>query len=153
MDIKTKEILRIHRRSTFLERNIHSNRLDSDLFYRPDQRHEYSMQVHLGKESNKASVENTEIDIIGLTPGFRYSITQKGRLHGSFDWYRVNANTPIQVLPYEMADGRNVGNSYEWRLNFEYQIAQHIASNIEYRGEQGRWGLFHLGRAEVRAFF
>lgn len=152
-DLTSKSLLRLYNYNRFLHRDIHSKRMDNDLYYRPNHRVEYSLQFHFGKERNIVSPEATEITLIGFTPGFRYSLTQRGRLQGNFDWYQITANTPIRALPYEMADGRNVGATYEWRLNFEYQIAQHITSNIEYRGERGRWGLLHLGRAEVRAFF
>ena len=66
-----------------------------------------------------------------------------------------NANAyATRPIPYELTNGKAVGQSYLWSVNVDYRISGDIQLTLNYSGrsEGGREPI-HTARAEAKAFF
>ena len=153
INLKNKSLIRNFSDKLAWGRNIVSNNANIEFFYKPDIRVEYKARFKLGEEKNNSVYNKINLFYVSAAPSFKYSITNKGRLNGEFEWFRVATEPKVNTLVYEMAEGRKPGNNFRIRLNFEYRVANHITSNLEYSGYKEKRGVFHIGKVEMRAFF
>jgi hypothetical protein len=146
---------------TQASRNILAHRGTSSIFITPQTNIEYILKVQYSREEDRSPQNSTGVRLVGITPTLRYALTNRGRFTGEAGWFRVRTDNDMKILPYELAEGRYPGTSYEWRMNFQYRVSSHLTANFEYNGDrrersvsgQLRNIVYHQARAEIRAFF
>jgi len=153
INLKNSSLIRNFSDKQAWGRDVISNNANIEFFYKPDIKVEYKARFKFGKEKNNSVYNKLSLFYISAAPSFRYSITNKGRIRGEFEWFMVQTDPNVNTLAYEMAEGRKPGDNFRSRLNFEYRVANHITANIEYSGYKERKGVFHIGKVEMRAFF
>lgn len=153
LNLKNKSLMRIFSNNPSWGRDIISNSANIEFFYKPDIKIEYKARFKLGKEKNNSIYNELSLYYISFMPSFRYSLTNKGRINGEFEWFKVQTSPKIDILAYEMAEGKRPGDNFRLKLNFQYRIANHITADFEYSGYKEKRGIFHIGRVEMRAFF
>ncbi len=137
------------------DRDIYTSQADVDLSYRPDQRFEIALQFRASDEQDRAYIEPTTVQAFSIIPRITYSLRGRGRVRGNVEWSRVNATPEDRPIPYEMANGRSMGQSLRWDLRFDYRISDTIQATLSYygRNEPERDRVIHTGRAQVTAAF
>lgn len=81
-----------------MERDIKSNDVKLEFFYKPDLKVEYKTGIKFGKEKNSSIYNNINLYYISFVPSFRYSFTQKGRMNGEFEWFKVKTNPKVNTI-------------------------------------------------------
>lgn len=136
-------------------RDIHAVELNSDVSYAPSSVLKVAMEGRFSWEQDVVYESPTRVKSYALTPRITYSFRNRGRLSGEFEWSYVDANPRDRVLPYEMANGRSVGQSTRWDIRFDYRLSSVIQATLSYSGrnEPEREQVIHTGRAQVTAAF
>ncbi|MBN1560091.1 hypothetical protein JW998_07555 [candidate division KSB1 bacterium] len=136
-------------------RDIQATLLNSDLSYAPTTIIKFALEGRLSWEEDVVYETPTQVQSYALTPRITYSIRNRGRLSGEFEWSYVDATPDDRVLPYEMASGRSIGQSTRWDIRFDYRLSSAIQATLSYSGrnEPEREQVIHTGRAQVTAAF
>lgn len=136
-------------------RDIFATQLNSDLSFTPTSIFKIALEGRLSWEEDVVYEAPTKVQSYGLIPRLTYSFRNKGRLRGEFEWSYVDAKPKDRVLPYEMANGRSIGQSTRWDIRFDYRINSVIQATLSYSGrnEPERERVIHTGRAQVTASF
>ncbi|MBN1479859.1 hypothetical protein JXA70_06290 [candidate division KSB1 bacterium] len=136
-------------------RDIHATQFNADLSYTPSSVLKVALEGRLSWEQDVVYENPTRVQSYALTPRVTYSFRNRGRLSGEFEWSYVDANPRDRVLPYEMANGRSIGQSSRWDIRFDYRISSVIQATLSYSGrsEPERDRVIHTGRAQVTAAF
>ncbi len=134
-------------------RDIKSRELTVDLSWRPGTNLELALKNRNMRDVDKFPGVNTTATLLSFIPSANYSFRTRGRLATQFEWSQVQATR--EFLPYEMVYGNAPGKTQRWEVSFNYRISKNVQGSLTYNGrnEKHRGGVYHLGRAEVRAFF
>jgi hypothetical protein len=94
----------------------------------------------------KASINEEGIRIIQSFPNI-------GQLRAEIKREEVTVEN-IEDPPYELTDGKSVGQSFLWQLTFDYRISSNLQLSLNYNGRsEGSRTPIHYARMEARAFF
>ena len=137
------------------DRDIYGIQFKNDISIRPKTQIEIALESRFSWEEDRFYEEPTRLRAYALVPRFNYSLRGKGRIHGELEWSNVKSTPADRLIPYEMADGRSLGNSMRWDIRFDYQISQTLKATFAYSGrnEPERDRTIHTGRAQVTAAF
>lgn len=132
--------------------DIKSHAMAGEVSYRPQPQTELSLSSEYVRNhdapSGKRSLAMT------LSPKVSYSFRGKGRAEADFEWAHVSAEPKGATLPYRMADGKGVGNTFGWNLRMDYRLNRYLTCLVSYSGRNGQdRKTTHSGRAELRAYF
>ncbi len=105
-------------------------------------------------ESRREKFQSIKAEFFSLAPEFLWSFVSHGRLKTEFQWCRVNSNPREKSLPYILAEGKEKGENYQWRISFDYKLNQYLISTVTYSGESvPQEKIKHNGRMELKANF
>lgn len=154
-EFKSKRTSRLFVESNRQDRDIFADEIKTDLSFRPKSQLELALECRFSLEEDRFYDEPTQVKAYALAPRVNYSLRSKGRLRGELEWSFVEANPKDRIIPYEMANGRSLGNSLRWDVRFDYRISQTIQATFSYTGrnEPERDRTIHTGRASVTAAF
>jgi hypothetical protein len=136
-------------------RDVYANQARIDLSFRPRSALEVAMESRISREEDRFYEDPTRVTSVAILPRVTYAVKSKGRLRGELEYSNVSALPKGRVIPYEMANGRSIGQSFNWDLRFDYRVSVTIQASISYSGrnEPQRRGTIHTGRAQVTAAF
>ncbi|RPI03868.1 MAG: hypothetical protein EHM72_00290 [Calditrichaeota bacterium] len=136
-------------------RDIHSLKINSDISITPVSIIKLSLEGRFSLEKDLYYLLPTKVQSFAVIPQMTYSIKNKGRVRGEFEWSFVKVNPSDRILPYEMANGRSAGKSFRVDIRFDYRISEVMQATLSYNGrnEPERHGVIHTGRAQITAAF
>ncbi|MBN1352288.1 hypothetical protein JXJ21_23025 [candidate division KSB1 bacterium] len=138
-------------------RDVLSNEVTLDQSYRPKSALELALKSRVGRDVDRFPETPLIAYLFALLPRVNCSFRGKGRLLAELDWslVKTSEDDANAVLPYEMAGGNQVGQSWRWSITFNYRLSRNIQTSFSYTGrnEPYRPDIIHLGRAEMQAFF
>ncbi|MGE5401648.1 MAG: hypothetical protein ACM3S2_14700 [Ignavibacteriales bacterium] len=135
-------------------RMLTGNTFSTDFSYRPVKNIEAGLKLTTARLQDDLPVNPTVINQNSQNFRFTLSFAGTGRLRLEVERNELLANTELNYIPFEMTKGNFIGKNYFWRFNFDYRFAGNLQSTIGYDGRvQGKGGVIHTARAEVRAFF
>ncbi|MDE3057267.1 MAG: hypothetical protein KGJ59_04850, partial [Bacteroidota bacterium] len=137
-------------------REIAGNLLSSDLSYRPEQNLEvgFTLQTSSSEDFSPLTPVTASFNSQGIRTVFSFEGAGQARIDFSREEIMLENSPPLQLVPYELTDGRDVGKTFLWGVSFDYRITGNIQSSLQYTGRTSKNGaIIHTGRAEVRAFF
>ncbi|MBA4312563.1 MAG: hypothetical protein C0417_08025 [Chlorobiaceae bacterium] len=131
--------------------SINANSFSSDWSYRPWQELEVGFRFGFGMAAN---YDTTAADMNDQSLRCQYGISVEGQLRVEFTREEVTINRALSEPLYELTDGKLRGQSWLWRLMFDYRLAKYLRMEINYFGRsEGRNTALHNVKAELRAFF
>lgn len=136
-------------------RDVFANQARVDVSFRPRSVLELALESRLSREEDRFYADPTRVTSVAIVPRVTYAVKSKGRLRGEVEYSSVSAQPKGRVIPYEMANGRSIGQSFNWDLRFDYRVSITIQASVSYSGrnEPQRRGTIHTGRAQVTAAF
>lgn len=154
-ELLQKRTARFFNQQNRQDRDIQATELDADISFVPQPLLKLALEGRLSWEEDTVYEQPTQVQAYALIPRVTYSLRNKGRIRAEFEWSYVDANPKDRVLPYEMANGRSIGQSIRWDLRFDYRISSVIQATLSYAGrnEPERDRVIHTGRAQVTAAF
>jgi len=154
-NLKQRRIDRIFNYVGRVNRRILSRGIDSRFSYRPKTSWEIAAEIKYQKDLDQVFSPATVTTWISVKPNFSYAFRGRGRLRGDVEFSNVTASPKDRIIPYEMANGRRVGENFRWQLGLDYRLSSKLMILFSYIGRQepGRNEVLHLGKAEVKAFF
>ncbi|KAA3610988.1 MAG: hypothetical protein DWQ05_21090 [Calditrichaeota bacterium] len=137
------------------DRFIRGFRFVSDISYRPKPRLELALRSVFGRDLDKAYTPATEVQQVTVKPRTSYSFRGRGRFRADVEYTKVSANDESRIIPYELAQGYRLGDSFRWNLTFEYRMANNLNTSVSYQGrdEPQREETIHVAKVEMRAYF
>jgi len=137
--------------------NILAQSFTAGFNYRPTVRWQFQLDVERGVDNDRKSVNPLKVNLWNIKPQIAFSLRGRARATANLSYLSVSEaeNPGNRPIPFEMGNGKKVGDSYLWNLRFEYFISQNVTINANYNGRKDAGALrtIHLGKAEVRAFF
>ncbi len=137
--------------------NILSQAFIGRFNYRPNIKWQIQLDAERGVDRDRKESDPLQVNVWEIKPQISYSIRSKARATANMTFINVAevenpANRPI---PFEMGNGKKVGNSWLWTARVEYFISNNVTINANYTGRKDAeaFRTIHLGKAEVRAFF
>ena len=131
--------------------SINANSFASDWSYRPWQELEVGFRFGFGKAIN---YDTATADMNDQSLRCQYSISADGQFRIEFTREEVTVNKAISEPLYEFTDGKLRGQSWLWRVMFDYRLAKYLRMEINYFGRsEGLTAALHNVKAELRAFF
>ncbi len=154
-ELVQKRTARFFNQQNRQDRDIHATELDADISFVPQPLLKLALEGRLSWEEDTVYEQPTQVQAYALIPRVTYSLRNKGRIRAEFEWSYVDTNPKDRVLPYEMANGRSIGQSIRWDLRFDYRISSVIQATLSYAGrnEPERDRVIHTGRAQITAAF
>jgi len=136
-------------------RDIESSIINTELSFRPFSKMEIALKGRYSDEQDRVYKDPTRVKSWALSPRLNYSFTSRGRLRSEFEYSNVSATPNDRILPYEMANGRSIGQSIRWDIRFDYRFSDVIMATFSYTGrnEPQRDRVIHTGRAQITAAF
>ena len=108
-------------------------------------------------ETNDIPVSFLKLNRISNSNSINYRISDKGSIRGKIEFSQVNqVENPNQIaVPYEMANGRQIGINKEWELNAVYRLSQSLNLDFSYSGRKNALDrdVINIMRMEVRLLF
>ena len=88
--------------------------------------------------------------LIETVPSFSFSFLKKGKIRTEFTFTELftfddndkfyngsdDDETNVIYLPYQMGEGNSFGESYKWKVSFDYNINNYISSRVGYDGRK-----------------
>ena len=154
-NIYQKRIDRIFKSPGRVNRFILSRGGDSRLSYRPKSTVELAAEVTFQKDVDQFLSPKTKTLLVSTKPSFSYAFRGRGRLRGELEFSNVSTEPENRIIPYEMANGRRIGENFRWQLGLDYRLSSKLMILVSYLGRKDptREEVQHLGKAEVKAFF
>lgn len=135
-------------------RTVSSEEASTEFSYRPYNQVEVGFKFGVGKTDDTYPEKPTEINTNSQLVRINISFAGKGRLRIETERDELNANTSENYIPFEVTKGNRLGKNYQWRLMFDYRIAENLQTSVNYNGRiLGGGTAVHTMKAEVRAFF
>ncbi|HRA99160.1 MAG TPA: hypothetical protein PK294_01860 [Ignavibacteria bacterium] len=135
-------------------RNIKSEGISGDFSYMPIPEIESGFQLNFASALDYYPTIPTQADINTILFRIIYSFTLSGRVRAEIQRDNISINNPDAIYPYELTNGKPVGNSILWRLLFDYSISKNLQATFNYDGRaESNRNIIHTGRAEIKAFF
>jgi len=135
-------------------RDIVSSNLVADLSYRPWKSLEIGFVVDSKSATDSYPETPVQADITALTLRSVTSFSGPGRLRAQIERSTVTFDSEVERAPFELTDGRVEGQSWVWRINFDYRLTDFMQATLSYLGRaEGERDTIHIARAEVKAFF
>ncbi|MBI3788371.1 MAG: hypothetical protein HY276_08955, partial [Ignavibacteriales bacterium] len=140
------------------ERDVLSNTISSEFFYRPEPEWEVSFRYGMGRSTDRFANQNITADMNQQTLRLTYALLSAGQLRGEFEREEVAlSNRPsnlIRPLAFELTNGKVEGKTFLWQVAFDYRINQYMQVTVNYNGRsEGGGNAVHTARAEAKAFF
>jgi hypothetical protein len=125
-------------------------RLDNKLGWRPNST--WRLTLSIGGILDHEIAEGEDVLGLSLTPGIILAARERGRITADFEALWIQSN--LDIVPFELANGRPVGRNGRGNLRTEYQFGEHLTGRAVYtvRLDEGRDPI-HVARMEVSAFF
>ncbi|ACF13939.1 hypothetical protein Ctha_1480 [Chloroherpeton thalassium ATCC 35110] len=147
--------------STGREYEITSYLLGPDISYRPVQDLELGLEFEYERRAdefakNQSGGKLAEATLTTLKLSSSYSLRGKGLISARISRTETRLkNTDDSNAVYELTSGNSSGNTYIWRLNFDYRLSRYITSSLNYEGRAvpSSSSLIHTATAEIRAVF
>ena len=97
---------------------------------------------------------STEAIIYEFSPRLSYALLNRGKIRSEFSWFKVTTHPQGTILPWEMAEGKKAGDSFDWKFGFEFMFNHALSANLDYSGltEPGR-ETRHKGKLVIRSNF
>ena len=137
--------------------NILSQTFVARFNYRPSIQWQIQVDAERGVDRDRKESDPLQVNVWEIKPQVSYSIRGKARATANLTFINVAEveNPADRPIPFEMGNGKKIGNSWQWNARFEYFISNNITINANYTGRKDAEALrtLHLGKAEVRAFF
>ncbi|MCB2204648.1 hypothetical protein KQI65_07860 [bacterium] len=135
-------------------RDIVSSNIVVDLSYRPWNALEIGFVLDSKTATDSYPDTPVQADITSLTLRSIASFEGPGRLRAELERSTVTFDTEVDRVPFELTDGRVEGQSWIWRINFDYRLTEFMQATLSYLGRaEGDRDTIHIARAEVKAFF
>ena len=129
-----------------------------------------SLRLKYRYDEDLNSAEDLFSHLIEAVPSFSFSFLKKGKIRSEFSFIELftfdennnfyNSNQSNDVLsyiylPYQMGEGNSFGESYKWKISFDYNINNYISSRVSYDGRKLSRDdeVIHELSAEVRMTF
>ncbi len=115
-----------------------------------------SLEFKIASEyKNKSEkFQRIKAGFISLAPEFLWSFLSFGRLKTELQWSHISSIPSERSLPYILAEGKEKGENYDWRLSFDYKLNQYLTSTVVYSGKSVPGEkIKHDGRMELKAYF
>lgn len=153
--LANKMVDRLFESTTRIDRRILSRGGNFRLSYRPKPVMEIASDLLFMYDLDRVANPETRALLVGIKPNFSYAFRGKGRLRGEVEFSNVTAKPSDAILPYEMVNGRRVGENISWLFSLDYRVSSQVMILFSYIGRKlpGRDEYQHIGKAEVKAFF
>ncbi len=127
---------------------------ENEFSYRLNKRHQLTVKVTLSEDRQDKEAQQIEAFLTGLRLEYELRMTRRGRWEFFSEYNNVAVTPAGSILPWEMCQGNQVGNTIGIGATLEYKIGRYIRirGNYESRSEPFL-GLYHRGNIEVRAMF
>lgn len=137
--------------------NILSQVYGSKINYRPSVRWQFQLDLERGIQQDRNADMPLQVNFWDIQPQISFSLRGKARASLNMTYLRVSTpeNPTDRAIPFEMGQGKKIGDSWQWNARFEYFISTNVTINANYNGRRDAEALrtLHIGKAEVRAFF
>lgn len=139
------------------ERNLQTNTILSDFYYRPDRQWEVGFKFSVSRSTDRIQKGDAVSDL--NTQGIRivYAMHGRGQLRTEIEREEVILTRGYleaqKLIPFEMTGGRKIGKTYLFQILFDYRISSNIQLTVNYLGRLEGKRALHTARAEARAFF
>jgi len=138
------------------DRDLTQVSLESKFGYHPTPPHIFRTSVTVARHRGTIATEAITVRLWGVGEEYTYQLSDKGRLTAKIRYNQVNTSTGsnFRYLPYEVTQGNQPGDNYDWSLRADYKINKYLTFRLQYRGkdEPGR-PTYHQGSGEFRAVF
>lgn len=140
------------------ERDVLSNTISSEFFYRPEPEWEVAFRYGIGRSADRFANQNITADMNQQTLRLTYALLSAGQLRGEFEREEValsnRPNSLTRPLAFELTNGKVEGKTFLWQVAFDYRINQYMQVTVNYNGRsEGGGNAVHTARAEAKAFF
>ena len=140
-----------------LNRKIDANQIKQTITYYPFKSISIIDEISFGQESNNIDLSFIRIRQITNSTSINYRIGDKGSLRAKFEFSEVNdiENPNNIALPYEMANGRQIGINREWEFNAIYRLSSNFNLDFNYSGRKNALDpdIITILRMELRLLF
>ena len=112
-----------------------------------------AMHYETEQKNNLLGAEKTMIHIVG--PEMKYSWPAKGYINAKASIINVDYNsTSNNAIAYQMMDGHQNGENYQWSVNISRLLNKFIQLNFSYNGRKpSERSIIHTGHFSVSAVF
>ncbi len=132
-------------------RDIFSHSLLEYLSFTFNHSSNLSLRLKYRYDEDINSSEGLFSHLIEAVPSFSFSFLKKGKVRTEFSFVELftfdandnfyNGNSGDDeanyiYLPYPMGEGNSFGESYKWKVSFDYNINNYISSRIAYDGRK-----------------
>ena len=124
--------------------------------YHPTPPHLFRTTVNLERHKGTIARQGADVRLFGVGEEYTYQISEKGRLTAQLKWNRVNSagENGFRYLPFEVVQGNQPGENFEWRLRADYKINKYLTFRLNYIGrDEPNRDVYHQGSGEFRAIF
>ena len=153
-ELSVKQTRRKSYFNSLRDRDILSLTSKSTFSWVYDRKHHFDFILTLSKDEQDESTKDIEAFLTGLRLEYEIKILKQGRWKIFTEFDNVTVNPANTVIPWEMCQGNQVGNTFAIGASSEYKIGKYMSlrGNYESRNEP-YLGLYHRGTVEVRAMF
>lgn len=153
-EIRVKQTERSSEITSLRNRDILAITSQNKFTYIFDRQQTFALILILSKDTQRDESKNVEAFLTGLRGEYELKIMKKGQIKIFSEYNNVEAFPKNTVIPYEMCQGKQVGNTFGIGSSAEYRIGKFISlrCNVESWSEP-YLGLYHRGTIEVRAIF
>jgi len=119
-----------------------------------NRKHHIDFLLTLSQDTQQEESSDLNAFLTGLRLEYEIKILKQGRWKIFSEFNNVSTRPDDKIIPWEMCQGNQVGNTFALGASTEYKIGRHISlrGNYESRSEP-YLGLYHKGTVEVRAMF
>lgn len=138
------------------DRDLTQLSLESQFGYHPTLPHIFRTSITIERHRGTIATESITVQLWGVGEEYTYQLSDKGRLTATLGYNQVNtsAGSNFRYLPYEVTQGNQPGDNYDWSLRTDYKINKYLTFRLQYRGKQEPGGpTYHQGSGEFRAVF
>jgi hypothetical protein len=157
LQLETELILsELQRKSGFninRNRNINSRRFENKVSYNVGTLHYFSLNFNIGQDIQNIG-SKVQSQLFQLRGNYERKVLQKGKWINFVEANTVKVTPAGRAIPWEMSKGKKEGLTLGWGTSLEYRIGRFFNIRINYEGwQEPDRDLYHLGGAEVRAYF
>jgi len=153
-EFTVKQTERLSEISSLRNRDIFALTSENKFIFVYNRQHSYSFILTLSKDTQHEESKDIEAFLTGFRGEYELKLLKKGRIKVFSEYNNVTVTPKNTIIPYEMCQGNQLGNTFGIGSSAEYRIGRHISL----RGNYESWnepylGLYHKGTVEVRAMF
>ena len=152
--ITIKQTERISQINSLRNRDILAFITKNKFSYVQNRKHHFDFIITLSQDTKKENSRNIDAFLTGLKLEYEIKIIKKGRWKLFTKYNNVVVSPKNMIIPWEMCQGNQVGNTFGLGASAEYKIGKHISIRGNYESwDEPNIGLYHKGTIEIRAMF